>query len=210
MTTENNNRHRILDGMRKAVHDKLTPKQRDLPKTTKGKAGALLRDEMKRGTEADPKKREASAKKRLAERLGVKVDSVYRYLSGKRKNPPKEIAAKLDKEVRDNAKPGLKKKVIKESKGKSIRIQSRAKFGYGTPAQPGVTTTPDDRWRNIAQTLPASYATPLWDALEHGDDQRAQEILQAFIQNEYINEGGKHGNVDVNLTDLDYMDFTIE
>ncbi|MEW2635433.1 hypothetical protein AB0903_28250 [Streptomyces sp. NPDC048389] len=208
MTTENNNRHRILDGMRKAVHDKLTPKQRDLPKTTKGKAGALLRDEMKRSTETDPKKREAAAKKSLAARLGVKVDSVYRYLSGKRKNPPKEIADKLDKEVRDSAKPGLKKKVINEAKGKSVRIQSRAKFGYGNSATG--TSTPDSRWRNIAQTLPASYATPLWDALEHGDDARAQEILQAFMQNEYINEGGKHGNVDVELADLDYMDFTIE
>ncbi|MGA4844723.1 telomere-protecting terminal protein Tpg [Streptomyces sp. G45] len=210
MPEDNNHRERILDGMRKAVHDKLTPKQRDLPKTTKGKASALLRDEMKRSTETDPKKREAAAKKSLAARLGVKVDSVYRYLSGKRKNPPKAIAEKLDKEVRDRAKPGLKKKVVKEARGKSIRIQSRAKFGYGTPSQPGVTTTPDDRWRNIAATLPASYATPLWDALEHGDDARAQEILQAYIQNEYINEGGTHGNVDVKLADLDYMDFTID
>ncbi|MFI5867709.1 telomere-protecting terminal protein Tpg [Streptomyces sp. NPDC051546] len=209
MPDENNNRHRILDGMRKAVHDKLAPKQRDLPKTTKGKAGALLREEMKRSTETDPKKREAAAKKSLAARLGVKVDSVYRYLSGKRKNPPKEIAEKLDKEVRDSAKPGLKKKVVAESRGKSIRIQSRAKFGYGTSATPGVTTTPDARWRNIAETLPASYATPLWDALEHGDDARAQEILQSYLQNEYINEGGKHGNVEVKLEDLDYMDFTI-
>ncbi|MFF1717157.1 hypothetical protein [Streptomyces sp. NPDC058268] len=72
------------------------------------------------------------------------------------------------------------------------------------------TATPDDRWRSIARTVPVSCATPLWDALEHGDDARAQEILQAFIQNEYINEGATHGIVDVELADLYCMDFTID
>ncbi|MFD3330126.1 telomere-protecting terminal protein Tpg [Streptomyces sp. NPDC056491] len=192
---------KLFDGLRKAVYGKLTPEQAAIPKTVKGQASALLREEKK-------KRGEAGAVKRVAERLGIKPDSVYRYLSGKRKNPPKHIAQKLENEVRASAKPRLQKKVIQEVKNAPVRMSARAKIGYSNSASG--RKTPDGRMRNIAETLPPAYATPLWQALEDGDEQEAMRIIREYLQTEYIQEGGgNNAYTEINFTDIDRMDFNI-
>lgn len=192
---------KIFDGLRKAVHGKLTPQQQAIPKTVKGQASALLREEKK-------KRGEAGAVKRVAERIGIKPDSVYRYLSGKRKNPPKHIAQKLENEVRAESKPRLQKKVIREAKksGSPVKFRTRAEIGYSNSASE--TTTPDPRMRTIAKTLPPAYATPLWDALENGDEGEATRIIREYIQNEYIHEGGgNNAHTEIQINNIDFADF---
>ncbi|MGW6412833.1 telomere-protecting terminal protein Tpg [Streptomyces vinaceus] len=182
------------------MQDKLTPEQRAIPKTAKGQAAALLREEKKRG--------EAGAVRRVAARPGITPDSVYRYLSGKRKNPPRQIAQKLEAEVRASSKPRLQKKVIKDAKAVPVKLRTRAEIGY-TNSSSG-RSTPDGRMRTIAQTLPPHYATPLWQALEDGDEQEAQRIIREYLQNEYIREaGGQNAHTEIQLGHIDLMEFEI-
>ncbi|MFF4741258.1 telomere-protecting terminal protein Tpg [Streptomyces sp. NPDC001262] len=192
---------KIFDGMRKAVQNKLTPEQRAIPKTVKGQTSALLREEKK-------KRGEAGAVKRVAARLGVTPDSVYRYLSGKRKNPPTKIAQKLESEVRSVAKPRLQKQVIKDAKTASVKVRTRAEIGY-TNSRSG-NTTPDPRMRTIAKTLPTPYSTDLWQALEDGNEGAARDVIRDYLQNEYIRDGG--GNniyTSLQISDIDMMEFDI-
>ncbi|MEN8655568.1 hypothetical protein ABCR94_34595 [Streptomyces sp. 21So2-11] len=64
--------------------------------------------------------------------------------------------------------------------------------------------------RNIAETLPPAYATPLWQALEDGDEQEAMRIIREYLQTEYIQEGGgNNAFTEINFTDIDRMDFNI-
>ncbi|MFJ3205868.1 telomere-protecting terminal protein Tpg [Streptomyces sp. NPDC086989] len=192
---------KIFDGLRRAVQDKLTPEQRAIPKTAKGQAAALLREEKKQ-------RGEAGAVKRVAARLGITPDSVYRYLSGKRKNPPKQIAQRLEAEVRASSKPRLQKKVIKDAKAVPVKLRTRAEIGY-TNSSSG-RSTPDGRLRTIAQTLPPLYATPLWQALEDGDEQEAHRIIREYLQNEYIREaGGENAYTEIQLNNIDLMEFEI-
>ncbi|KMO93804.1 telomere-protecting terminal protein Tpg [Streptomyces roseus] len=191
---------KILDGLRRAVYGKLTDQQA-IPKTTKGQAAALLRDEKKtRG--------EAGAVQRAAARLGIHPDSFRRYLNGKRKNPPAQIQQKLDSEVRANWKPRLQKQVIKAAQAGPVRVKGKAEFGYSN-SRSGATT-PDPRMRHIAETLPPQYATPLFQALEDGDEQEAQRILALYIQVEKIHEaGGDNEYTEIQFGDIRFMDFDI-
>lgn len=193
---------KILGGLLKAVHNKMTDaQQKDMPKTVKGKASALLRDEKKTGGER-------GAIKRVAARLQVAPETVYRYLSGKRKNPPQEIADRLDEEVRKIAKPRIQKKIMKEAKAAPVKVRFRAEIGY-TSSQTG-NTTPDKRMRTIAKQMPAEYSERLWDALHDGDQARAEDIICEYYQNEYIREGGG-GNTgtEIEMSSLDHFEVEI-
>lgn len=189
---------KFLDGLRRAVHAKMSEAQA-IPKTTKGRASALLRDEKKKGGEA-------GAVQRAAARLGIHPDSFRRYLNGKRKNPPKNIEEKLASEVRAVWKPNVQKKVAQQAKTAPVKISGKAEFGYAN-SHSG-RSTPDPRMRHIAETLPPQYATPLWQALEDGDEAEAQRIVREYIQNEYIREGGGENQfTEIEFGDVRYMDF---
>ncbi|MEU8623053.1 hypothetical protein [Streptomyces sp. NPDC048623] len=193
---------KIFDGLIGAVRRKMTAaQQQDMPKTVKGQASALLRDEKKHGGEK-------GAVKRVAERLGITPAAVYRYLSGKRKTPPKEIADRLGAEVRKIAKPRIRDRIMKKAKQSPVKIDFRASIGY-TSSQTG-NKTPDGRMRNFAKTMPEEYSSRLWDALRDGDEAKAEEVICEFYQNEYLHEGGgANVGTEVEIMSIDHIDFDI-
>ncbi|ORT54187.1 hypothetical protein BKD26_35940 [Streptomyces sp. CB03238] len=175
--------------------------QKDMPKTVKGKVSALLRHEKKTGGEA-------GAVKRLAAKLEVTPEAVYRYLKGQRKNPPKKIADRIDNEVRKVHKPRVQKNIVKQAKRSPVRVQMRAELGY-TNTRSG-RKTPDSKMRTIAKEMPPEYAERLWDALHDEDEEKAKEVIAEFYQNEYIREGGgNNAYTEVRMKDVDYIDVDI-
>ncbi|MFE2729353.1 telomere-protecting terminal protein Tpg [Kitasatospora sp. NPDC059327] len=148
---------KLTDAMGEAVRAKLTPKQAEIHKTTKGRVGFLL------GKEGG----------KVAQRLGVSATAVRRYLKGDRKNPPADIAKKIEAEVRKDWKPGLQKQAAKAARQRPVTVNTRAAFGYKASATG--TTTPDGRLRNFRKTLPAEYADRLLEAQEVGDEAAARE-----------------------------------
>jgi transcriptional regulator with XRE-family HTH domain len=188
---------KIFDGLKAAVQQKLSPRQAEIPKTLKGRISFLL-------------KKEGSTRK-VAERLGVSQRSVERYLKGERKTPPPKIAQKVEQEVRRDWKPGLQKRAAKKARDTGIHLTTRAAFGYTSSATG--TSTPDPRMRNFAKKLPPEYAERLMDAHEAGDEEEARRILAEFIQEEYFREGPRsetNRQVDVEITDIDFADFSID
>lgn len=192
---------RIVDGLRRWAQSRLTPKQAEIPRTVKGRAAHLLRDEKKhRG--------EAGAVRRVAQRLGISPRSVERYLDGSRKSPPKKIAAKLESEVRASWKPGLQKRAVKQARTGGIRVETKAKIGYtATDSRGNITSTPDPRIRMFARDMPPEYADRLFAAEAVGDEAEARRVMSEFIQEHYYREGGGNENVDVEITDIDWADF---
>ncbi|MFJ9588770.1 telomere-protecting terminal protein Tpg [Streptomyces acidicola] len=143
---------------------------------------------------------------RSSSRTHVTARDQKHLLSGKRKNPPKNIAQKLANEVRASAKPRLQKKVIKEAKNRPVTVRTRAKIGYTNSASN--TTTPDPRMRMLAKTMPATYASPLWQALEDGDEAEALRIIREYIEVEYIQDaGGNNAYTEIEITDIQSMEF---
>ncbi|KJY24330.1 hypothetical protein VR45_41125, partial [Streptomyces sp. NRRL S-495] len=61
------------------------------------------------------------------------------------------------------------------------------------------------------KTLPAEYAERLLEAQENGDEAEAQKVLAEYLQDEYFREGreGNAGEVEVSITDIDFIDVTL-
>ncbi|WP_030398458.1 telomere-protecting terminal protein Tpg [Kitasatospora purpeofusca] len=186
---------KMIEALGEAVRSRLTEKQSEIHRTTKGRVGFLLKKE---GTVA-----------KVAERLGVSARSVHRYLKGERKTPPDDIAARIEAEVRKDWKPGLQRQAAKEARRRPVTVNTRAAFGYQASATG--TTSPDGRLRNFRKTLPAEYAERLLEAQENGDEAEAQKVLAEYLQDEYFREGreGKAGEVEVSITDIDFIDVTL-
>ncbi|MEU6236684.1 XRE family transcriptional regulator [Kitasatospora sp. NPDC047058] len=186
---------KMLDALGEAVRTKLTPKQAEIHKTTKGRVGFLMKQE---GTVA-----------KVAARLGVSATAVRRYLKGERKNPPAAIAKKIESEVRKDWKPGLQRQAAKAARQRPVTVNTRAAFGYSSSATG--TTTPDGRMRNFRKTLPPEYAERLLEAQEAGDETLAREVLAEYLQDEYFREGreGDAAVIEVSITDIDFIDVNL-
>ncbi|MGW4808084.1 telomere-protecting terminal protein Tpg [Kitasatospora sp. NPDC004272] len=182
---------KMLDGLGDALRGKLTPQQADIHKTTKGRVGFLMKKE---GTVA-----------KVAARLGVSATAVRRYLKGERKTPPAAIAKKIEAEVRKDWKPGLQKQAAKTAAQGPVTVKTRAAFGYSSSATG--TTTPDPRLRQLTRTLPADYAARLFDAQMANDEDGARAILAEYIQNDYFKEGGRGEALEVEISDIDHIEF---
>ncbi|MFD7645721.1 telomere-protecting terminal protein Tpg [Kitasatospora sp. NPDC059795] len=182
---------KILDGLGDALRGKLTVQQAEIHKTTKGRVGFLMKKE---GTVA-----------KVAKRLGVSATAVRRYLRGERKTPPDAIAKKIEAEVRKDWKPGLQKQAAKAAAQGPVKVKTRAAFGYSSSATG--TTTPDARLRMLQQTLPADYAGRLFDAQLSGDEEAAKDVLREYLQNEYFKEGGRGEALEVEISEIDHIEF---
>jgi hypothetical protein len=144
--------------------------------------------------------------KAVAAELGVTVDSVNRYRRGARKNPPKDIAAKIDAAVRSRWQPRVRKRRRKQAAATGgITVETRARSGYSAP----VGTTDDGRLRCLTVHLPATYAQRLFDARDAGaGDQELRQIIAEGFKDIYFQDGGSRamGISDVAINDIDYLD----
>ncbi len=145
--------------------------------------------------------------KAVAAELGVTADSVNRYRRGARKNPPKDIAAKIDAAVRSRWQPQVRKRRQKQAATSGgITVETRARFGYTA----SVGTTDDGRFRRLTVHLPPEYARRLFDARDAGaSDQQMRGIIAEGFKEVYFQDGGGRamGLSDVAINDIDYMDF---
>ncbi|MFJ7587605.1 telomere-protecting terminal protein Tpg [Streptomyces sp. NPDC097617] len=141
----------------------------------------------------------------VAAELGVSQRSVERYRKGDRKIPPKAIADRIDTAVRSRWQPvvrGRRRKQAATSGG--ITVETRARFGYTAP----IGTTDDGRMRRLTVHLPAAYAQRLFAAQQQGAaDQELREIVAEGLQETYFKDGGTRADqLEVELTDIDYID----
>ncbi|MFF3359569.1 telomere-protecting terminal protein Tpg [Streptomyces sp. NPDC002917] len=179
------------DGLDKAVQRAFT---RPIPKT----AGAQMRYLVKqlKGTKA------------AAEILGVTQRTVERYVKDQIKKPRKDLARRIEAEVKSRWQPQIRAKAKKAAVTTGgIVIDTRARFGY--TAAPG--TTDDARLRHLTVALPPTYAARLFEARDQGaSDQQLQQIAAEGFQEAYFKDGGRRAaGLLVEYTDLEHIEFDL-
>ncbi|MEV8060939.1 XRE family transcriptional regulator [Streptomyces antimycoticus] len=179
----------IEDAIERADRESFT---REPPKTLQGRINFLMK--------------QLKSAKAVATELGVTADSVNRYRRGARKNPPKDIADKIDAAVRSRWQPQVRKRRRKQAAATTgITVETRARFGYTAP----IGTTDDGRFRRLTVHLPPAYAQRLFDARDTGaSDQEMRGIIAEGFKEVYFQDGGSRamGLSDVAINDIDYMD----
>ncbi|MFH8350435.1 telomere-protecting terminal protein Tpg [Streptomyces sp. NPDC018045] len=179
----------IEDAIERADRESFT---RQPPKTLQGRINYLLK--------------QMGTAKAVAAELGVTADSVNRYRRGARKNPPKDIAAKINDAVRARWQPQVRKRRQEQAATSGgITVETRARFGYTA----SVGTTDDGRFRRLTVHLPPAYAQRLFDARDAGaNDQQMRGIIAEGFKEVYFQDGGGRamGLSDVEINDIDYLD----
>ncbi|MER5201087.1 telomere-protecting terminal protein Tpg [Streptomyces sp. NPDC002755] len=178
----------IDDALERAGQEAFT---QDPPKTLKGRIGFLMR---RLGTT-----------RAVAAEISVSQRSVERYIKGERKNPPQDVATRIDAAVRARWQPRVRNRARKQAATTGgITIETRARFGYTAP----VGSTDDGRYRRLTIHLPPEYAGRLFDAQRHGaSDTEMRAIVAEGLQEIYFKDGGRRADhLEVELNDIDYID----
>jgi hypothetical protein len=182
---------KLGDSLDKAVQGAFT---RPIPKT----AGAQMRYLVKqfKGTRA------------AAAALGISQRTVERYVTGQFKRPRRDLAQRLEREVKKKWQPQIRAKAKQQAATTDgIIIDTRARFGY--TAAPG--TTDDGRLRHLTQALPPQYAARLFEAQDQGaSEQQLRNIAAEGLQEIYFKDHGRRAqDLQVEFTDVDYIDFEL-
>lgn len=152
--------------------------------------------------------RQLKGTRAVADVLGVSQRTVERYVKGQLKRPRKDLAARMEREVRQRWQPQIRAKAKKQAATTGgIVLDTRARFGY--TAAPG--STDDARLRHLTQTLPPPYAARLFDAQEQGaTEQQLLDIAAEGLQEIYFKDGGRRAQgLQVEFTDIDYIDLEL-
>ncbi|KOG64603.1 terminal protein TpgA2 [Streptomyces griseoflavus] len=182
---------KLADSLDKAVEGAFT---RPIPKS----AGAQMRYLVK----------QLKGTKTVAQKIGVSQRTVERYVTGQLKRPRKELAARLEREVKKRWQPQVRKRAKRQAATTDgIVIDTRARFGY--TAAPG--TTDDARLRHLTQALPPQYAARLFEAQEGGaTEQQLLDIAAEGLQEIYFKDRGRRAQgLLVEFTDVDYIDIEL-
>ncbi|MET9592996.1 XRE family transcriptional regulator [Streptomyces sp. NPDC006516] len=179
------------EGLDRAVEQAFT---RPVPKS----AGAQMRYLVKqyKGTRA------------VAQMLRVSQRTVERYVKDQIKRPRKDLALRLENEVKKRWQPQIRAKAKQAAATSTgLVIDTRARFGY--TAAPG--TTDDARLRHLTVALPPTYAARLFEARDRGDsDQQLRDIAAEGLQEVYFKDGGRRAaGLAVEYTDLEHIAFDL-
>jgi transcriptional regulator with XRE-family HTH domain len=150
-------------------------------------------------------KSEKGSTRAVAGRLGVSQRTVERYLKGQLRRPRRDLAARLEREVRRDWQPRVQQRAKKHAAvSGGIVVETRARFGF--TAAPG--STDDGRMRRITQHLPPVYAARLFDAQAAGaSEQQLQNIAAEGLQEVYFKDRGRRAQgLEVEFTDIDYIE----
>ncbi|GGT16114.1 telomere-protecting terminal protein Tpg [Streptomyces chromofuscus] len=146
--------------------------------------------------------------RRVAELLGITQRTVERYVRDQIKVPRRELADRLEREVRRRWQPQVRARAKQTAATTGgIVIDTRARFGY--TAAPG--TTDDARLRHLTVALPPEYAARLFDAQEQGaTEQQLRHIAAEGLGEIYFRDRNRraHG-LDVEFTDVEHVDFDL-
>lgn len=180
------------DGLDKAVHKAFT---RPAPKS----AGPQMRYMVKQlgGTRA------------VADLLRMSQRQVERYVAGQAKHPRKDLAARLEREVKKRWQPQIRAKARqKAATTGGIVIDTRARMGYTAP----IGSTDQDRIRHLTVALPPQHAARLFDAQEAGaSDRELKEIAAEALKEVYFQDGGRRAGSleEVRFTDVEHLEFDL-
>jgi hypothetical protein len=182
---------KLGDSLDKAVQGAFT---RPIPKT----AGTQMRYLVKqlKGTRA------------AAAALGITQRTVERYVKNQIKRPRRDLAQRLEREVKKRWQPQIRAKAKQQAATTDgIVIDTRARFGY--TAAPG--TTDDARLRHLTQALPPHYAARLFEAQDQGaTEQQLRNIAAEGLQEIYFKDHGRRAqDLQVEFTDVDYIDIEL-
>ncbi|WKU42639.1 XRE family transcriptional regulator [Streptomyces sp. VNUA116] len=178
----------VADAVERASQETFT---HDAPKTLQGQINFLMRT--------------MKTAKAIAEEIGVTADSVNRYRRGTRKNPPKQIADRIEAAVKTRWQPRVRQRAKKKAATSTgITVETRAYFGYHAP----IGTTDEARPRRITAHLSPEYARRLFDAQKGIGTQTPNEVIAEGLQKEYFQDYGRRASgLEVEFTGIDYIDF---
>ncbi len=136
------------DGLEQAVQKAFT---RPIPKS----AGAQMRYLVK----------QYKSTKQVAQMLRISQRTVERYVKDQIKKPRRDLAQRLEREVRKRWQPQIRQRA-KETAATSegIVIDFRARLGYTAP----IGSTDQDRIRHLTVALPPQYAARLFTPRNRG------------------------------------------
>ncbi|GFE19737.1 XRE family transcriptional regulator [Streptomyces libani] len=150
-------------------------------------------------------KQHKGSTKAVAQLLGVSQRTVERYVKDQIKRPRRELAARMEREVRRRWQPKVRQKAQQRAASTDgITIETRARFGF--TAAPG--STDDGRIRLITQHLPPAYAARLFTAQASGaTEQQLQNIAAEGLQEIYFKDRGRRADgLLVEFSDIDYVE----
>ncbi|MEJ8632743.1 XRE family transcriptional regulator [Streptomyces sp. NPDC006475] len=180
------------DGLEQAVQKAFT---RPIPKS----AGAQMRYLVK----------QYKSTKQVAQMLRISQRTVERYVKDQIKKPRRDLAQRLEREVRKRWQPQIRQRA-KETAATSegIVIDFRARLGYTAP----IGSTDQDRIRHLTVALPPQYAARLFTAQEQGATERQlQEIAADALKEVYFQDGGRRAGSleEVRFTDIEHIEFEL-
>ncbi|MFH8290322.1 telomere-protecting terminal protein Tpg [Streptomyces sp. NPDC018059] len=146
--------------------------------------------------------------KAAAQALGVTQRTVERYVVGKLKRPRKELAARMEREVKKRWQPQVRARAKKQAATTDgIVVSTRARFGF--TAAPG--TTDDARIRHITQALPPRWAQQLFDARDQGaTEQQLLDIAAQGLGQMYFRDDGRRArDLMVEFTDVEEIEIEL-
>ncbi|MFD7915103.1 telomere-protecting terminal protein Tpg [Streptomyces sp. NPDC059752] len=140
--------------------------------------------------------------------LGITQRTVERYVKGQIKKPCRELANRMEREVKKRWLPQIRAKAKKAAATTGgIVVDTRARFGY--TAAPG--TTDDGRLRQLTVALPPEFAGCLFDAQDAGaSEQQLRDIAAEGLQEIYFKDRRRRaGGLLVAFTDIDHIEFDL-
>ncbi|MGV9248915.1 telomere-protecting terminal protein Tpg [Streptomyces sp. NPDC003710] len=143
-----------------------------------------------------------------ADLLGITQRTVERYVKDQIRKPRRELAERLEREVRRRWQPQIRARAKQQAATTTgIVIDTRARFGY--TAAPG--TTDDPRLRHLTVALPPEYAARLFDAQEAGATERQlRDIAAEGLGDIYFRDRGRRAQgLDVEFTDVEHVEFDL-
>ncbi|MFD3484995.1 telomere-protecting terminal protein Tpg [Streptomyces sp. NPDC058665] len=140
-----------------------------------------------------------------AQALGVSQRTVERYVAGKLKRPRRDLAARIEREVKKRWQPQIRAKAKKKAASTDgIVVSTRARFGF--TAAPG--TTDDARVRHITQALSPRWAERLFEARDAGatENQLLNIAAQGLGEHYFRDNGRRAHDLDVEFTDVEEIE----
>jgi transcriptional regulator with XRE-family HTH domain len=179
------------EGLDQAVEQAFT---RPIPKSAQAQMKYLVRQ--LKGTKA------------VAQVLGVSQRTVERYVAGKLKRPRKDLAARIEREVKKRWQPQIRAKAKKKAASTDgIVVSTRARFGF--TAAPG--STDDARVRHITQALSPHWAERLFTARDEGaTEQQLLDIAAQGLGEQYFRDNGRRAHdLMVEFTDVEDIEIDL-
>ncbi|MEJ8631950.1 telomere-protecting terminal protein Tpg [Streptomyces sp. MS2.AVA.5] len=180
------------DGLEQAVQKAFT---RPIPKS----AGAQMRYLVK----------QHKSTKQVAQMLRISQRTVERYVKDQIKKPRKDLAQRLEREVKKRWQPQVQARAKQNAAtSEGVVIDFRARLGYTAP----IGSTDQDRIRHLTVALPPQYAARLFTAQERGATERQlQEIAANALKEVYFQDGGRRAGSleEVRFTDVEHIEFEL-